>query len=94
LRSLAHVGDIRQCGFMVGIELVQDRQTRGSYPLELRVGHLVAKSCRAQGLLLRPLGNILVLVPPLSTRPRELTKMVAILHRAIVETTEGPNTPL
>jgi adenosylmethionine-8-amino-7-oxononanoate aminotransferase len=92
LRSLAHVGDIRQCGFMVGIELVQNRQTRGSYPLELRVGHRVAKACRARGLLLRPLGNILVLVPPLSTRPRELTRMVAILHRAIVETTEGPNT--
>lgn len=89
LRSLAHVGDIRQCGFMVGIELVPDRQTRSPYPLELRVGHLVAKACRARGLLLRPLGNILVLVPPLSTRPRELTRMVAILHRAILETTEG-----
>jgi adenosylmethionine-8-amino-7-oxononanoate aminotransferase len=89
LRSLVHVGDIRQCGFMVGIELVQDRRTRNPYPPELRMGHLVAKACRASGLLLRPLGNVLVLVPPLSTRPRELTRMVAILERAIIATTEG-----
>ncbi|MBA2486509.1 MAG: adenosylmethionine--8-amino-7-oxononanoate transaminase [Nitrospira sp.] len=88
LASLPHVGDIRQCGFMVGIELVQDRQTRSPYTLERRVGYRVAQICRAQGLLLRPLGNILALVPPLSTRPRELTKMIAILHRAIIETTE------
>ncbi len=88
LVSLTHVGDIRQCGFMVGIELVQDRQTRSPYPLELRIGHRVAQACRAAGLLLRPLGNILVLVPSLSVRPRELTKMVAILHRAIVQATE------
>lgn len=94
LRTLTHVGDIRQCGFMVGIELVQDRQTRRPYPLELRIGHLVAKACRVGGLLLRPLGNILVLVPPLSTRPRELTRMVAILHQAIVETTERPDASL
>ncbi|MDP9131991.1 MAG: adenosylmethionine--8-amino-7-oxononanoate transaminase [Nitrospirota bacterium] len=88
LASLPHVGDIRQCGFMVGIELVQDRQTRSPYPLEQRVGYGVAQICRTQGLLLRPLGNILALVPPLSIRPRELTKMIAILHRAIIETTE------
>ena len=94
LASLTHVGDIRQCGFMVGIELVQDRATRSPYPLERRIGHLVALACRARGLLLRPLGNILALVPPLSIRPRELTKMVAILHRAIVETTEPRSTSL
>jgi adenosylmethionine-8-amino-7-oxononanoate aminotransferase len=88
LSSLDHVGDIRQCGLMVGIELVQDRMKRTPYPLELRIGHLVARDCRARGLLLRPLGNILVLVPPLSTSPRELTRMVAILHHAIAETTE------
>ncbi|MGZ8383137.1 MAG: adenosylmethionine--8-amino-7-oxononanoate transaminase [Nitrospira sp.] len=88
LAGLIHVGDIRQCGLMAGIELVQDRKTRRAYPLERRIGHHVAQACRADGLLLRPLGNILALVPPLSTRPGELTKMVAILHRAIVQTTE------
>ena len=88
LAELPHVGDIRQCGFMVGIELVQDRQTKTPYPLERRIGHRVAQACRLRGLLLRPLGNVMALVPPLSISPRELTTMIAILHSAIREITE------
>ena len=93
LSGLAHVGDIRQCGFMVGIELVQDRHTKTPFPLERRIGHRVAQACRLRGLLLRPLGNVIALVPPLSIKPHELTKMVAILHNAIRETTEPLNSP-
>ena len=88
LADLEHVGDIRQCGFMVGIELVDDRQTKRPYPLELRIGHRVANACRVRGLLLRPLGNVIALVPPLSINTQELTRMVAILNKAIRETTE------
>ena len=91
LSGLAHVGDIRQCGFMVGIELVQDRHTKTPFPLERRIGYRVAQVCRLRGLLLRPLGNVIALVPPLSIKPHELTKMVAILHSAIRETTEPLN---
>lgn len=93
LSGLAHVGDIRQCGFMVGIELVQDRYTKAPLPLERRIGHRVAQACRLRGLLLRPLGNVIALVPPLSIKPHELTKMVAILHSAIRETTESLTSP-
>ena len=88
LAELPHVGDIRQCGFMVGIELVQDRPTKTPYPLERRIGHRVAQACRLRGLLLRPLGNVMALVPPLSISDRELTTMIAILHSAIRGTTE------
>ena len=88
LAALPHVGDIRQCGFMVGIELVEDRATRRPYPPERRIGHLVTAACREQGLLLRPLGHILPLVPPLAIQPKQLTRMISILHKAIVETTE------
>lgn len=91
--ALSHVGDIRQCGLMVGIELVQDRMTRTPYPPDMRIGHRVAQACRRGGLLMRPLGNVIALVPPLSTSPRELTTMVAILHRAIVDITEGRTAP-
>ncbi|MGH7258635.1 MAG: adenosylmethionine--8-amino-7-oxononanoate transaminase [Nitrospiraceae bacterium] len=82
-----HVGDIRQRGFMVGIELVKDRASREPYPLEARVGHQVALESRRQGLLLRPLGNVLMLVPPLTTTSSELTRMVSILHRSIEKVT-------
>jgi adenosylmethionine---8-amino-7-oxononanoate aminotransferase len=87
LRQLPHVGDIRQQGFMVGIELVRDRSTREAYPLETRVGHRVAREAQKRGLLLRPLGHIIVLMPPLSVSANELTRMVAIVSRSIAAVT-------
>ncbi|MDE3041940.1 MAG: adenosylmethionine--8-amino-7-oxononanoate transaminase [Nitrospirota bacterium] len=90
LWQLPHVGDIRQLGFMAAIELVQDRARRNPYPLETRIGHRVTQEARRQGLLLRPLGHIMVLMPPLSTDASTLTRMVAILHRAIATVTASP----
>ncbi|HET9961778.1 MAG TPA: adenosylmethionine--8-amino-7-oxononanoate transaminase [Nitrospiraceae bacterium] len=89
LSDLPHVGDVRQCGLMVGIELVEDPVTRAPYPPERRIGHHVAMAARADGLLLRPLGHVLVLMPPLSVSPRELHRMVAILHHAIERVTSS-----
>jgi adenosylmethionine---8-amino-7-oxononanoate aminotransferase len=88
-----HVGDIRQRGFMAGLELVKDRVSREPYPLEARVGHQVALESRRQGLLLRPLGNVLMLVPPLITTSSELRRMVSILHRSIEKVTVTDRTP-
>lgn len=86
--ALPHVGDIRQRGFMVGIELVKDRVTKEAYPLESRIGHRVAMETRRRGLLIRPLGNVIVLMPPLSTTLGELGEMVAILRESITAVTE------
>jgi adenosylmethionine-8-amino-7-oxononanoate aminotransferase len=83
LKQLPHVGDIRQQGFIVAIELVEDKQTRKPYPLEERVGHKVAMEARNRGLLLRPIGNVIVLLPPLSTSLPELKRMVEILQASI-----------
>jgi adenosylmethionine---8-amino-7-oxononanoate aminotransferase len=87
--ALPHVGDVRQRGYMVGIELVQDRRTKAPYPLEDRIGHRVTMEARRRGLLLRPLGNVIVLMPPLTTSLAELTRMVTILRRAIEVVTEA-----
>ena len=81
--DLPHVGDIRQQGLMVGIELVRDKKTKEPYPLKARIGHRVAAAARNRGLLLRPLGNIIVLLPPLSVSRDELARMVEILHNSI-----------
>ena len=83
LGNLAHVGETRQRGFMVGIELVQDRRVKAPYPLERRMGHRVAMEARRRGLILRPLGNVIVLMPPLTVTTRELTQMVAIVRESI-----------
>jgi adenosylmethionine-8-amino-7-oxononanoate aminotransferase len=87
LLRLPHVGEIRQQGFMAGIELVRDRGTRQAYPLEARIGHRVAQEARTRGLLLRPLGHIIVLMPPLSVDLRTLARMVDILSRSIIAVT-------
>lgn len=88
LGQLQHVGNIRQQGFMAGIELVMDRDGKIPYPLTLRIGHRIAQVARRRGLLTRPLGNIMVLMPPLSTDDRTLARMVDILSSAIQTVTE------
>ncbi|HJR76624.1 MAG TPA: adenosylmethionine--8-amino-7-oxononanoate transaminase [Nitrospiraceae bacterium] len=89
MQTLEHVGNIRQIGFMVGIELVKDRMTREPYAPSERIGHYVSLEARRQGLLLRPLGHVLVLMPPLTTPLRDLDRMVSILHHAIRKVTEA-----
>jgi adenosylmethionine-8-amino-7-oxononanoate aminotransferase len=90
LWQLPHVGDIRQRGFMAAIELVEDKKTRKPYLLEARIGHKVAMETRSRGLLLRPIGNVIVLMPPLSTSLPELRRMVDILQASIETATLSP----
>jgi len=78
-----HVGEIRQCGFMVGIELVKNRTTREPYLLQQRIGHHVALETRRRGLLLRPIGNVIVLMPPLIASMNELSLTVDIIRTSI-----------
>ena len=83
LRKEAIVGDIRQIGFMVGIELIKDKKTKAPFPPTDRIGHLVARECQKKGLLIRPIGNVLVLLPPLCVNTKELKRMLAILEKSI-----------
>ncbi|MDH5457639.1 MAG: adenosylmethionine--8-amino-7-oxononanoate transaminase [Nitrospirota bacterium] len=77
------VGDIRQCGYMVGIELVQRQHTKDPFPVLHRIGHRVTLAARALGLLIRPIGNTIILMPPLSSTLEELKQMVDIIKVAI-----------
>ncbi|HXY62072.1 MAG TPA: adenosylmethionine--8-amino-7-oxononanoate transaminase, partial [Nitrospirota bacterium] len=86
--TLDHVGESRQRGFMVGIELVQDKSRKAPYPLESKMGIRVAMECRKNGLLIRPLGNVVVLMPPLSISMRELAEMLRIVHKSIRKVTK------
>jgi len=86
---LAHVGEVRRRGLMVGIELVQDRATRRPYAPAARVGQRVCEAVRRHGVILRPLGNVVVLMPPLALREAELELLVSATASAIREVTEG-----
>ncbi len=85
LRSISCVGDIRQRGFMVGIELVRERAAKKAFPFDWRVGALVCARARRYGVILRPLGDVIVLMPPLSMTTDELDTLVAVTERSILE---------
>ena len=69
------VGEIRQQGLMVGLELVRDRDTAAAFPAAERVGAAVCLRARDRGVLLRPLGDVVVIMPPLSIREGELAQI-------------------
>jgi adenosylmethionine-8-amino-7-oxononanoate aminotransferase len=85
---LAHVGDVRQWGLMVGIELVRDRATRHPYAAAERIGQRVMLDARRRGVIVRPLGNVVVLMPPLSISAAELDQLAGVIRDAIVAATE------
>jgi adenosylmethionine-8-amino-7-oxononanoate aminotransferase len=86
--ELKHVGDIRQIGFMVGIELVRNRDTKKPYPYGAKTGIKVIKEAREKGLVIRPLGDVIVLMPPLSISLKELGKLLEITYDSIKVVTE------
>ncbi|MBI2997712.1 MAG: adenosylmethionine--8-amino-7-oxononanoate transaminase [Deltaproteobacteria bacterium] len=86
---LAHVGDIRQWGFMAGIELVEDKATLKAYPSARRVGHQVIREARKRGVIVRPLGDVIVLMPPLTISDEEIKALVDVVYDCIRQVTES-----
>jgi adenosylmethionine-8-amino-7-oxononanoate aminotransferase len=88
VRPLAHAGDVRQWGLMVGIELVRDRAARTPCDPADRIGARVILEARKRGVILRPLGNVIVLMPPLSITADEIALLTAVTAEAIRQVTE------
>jgi lysine--8-amino-7-oxononanoate aminotransferase len=88
-RQLRHVGDIRQLGFMAGIELVEDKATKRPYDWKQRMGYRVTLKMRELGMLTRPLGDVVVFMPPLCSTESELQAMIGIMRDAIYAVTEN-----
>ena len=82
-----HVGSVRQCGFMAGIDVV--RADGSSYPWEEQTGPKVCFAARRHGLLTRPIRDTLVLMPPLCFTGDELERSVAGLRAALHEVCGG-----
>jgi adenosylmethionine-8-amino-7-oxononanoate aminotransferase len=90
LKDDPHVGDIRQRGLMAGIELVRDRETREPFPPGRRTGHRVILEARKRGVILRPLGDVLVLMPPLCIADEELEVLGRVTRESISRGTKEP----
>ena len=80
---LPHVGEARQAGMIGGIELVRHKDSREPYPWEERVGIRVCREARKHGLFLRPLGNVIVVFPPLSISLQELAILLDGIEASI-----------
>ena len=81
-----HVGDVRQAGFMAGIELVADKASGKPYPVAFRAGHRVF-AARRRGLWIRPLGDVVVLMAPLGIGGKDLDKMLSAVEDSVEEVT-------
>jgi len=86
--SLQHVGDVRNAGFMAGIELVKDKETKEPYDWAEKMGWRVAYSTRDRGVFIRPLGNVIVVMPPLTISGRNLRQLLKVIRESIIAVTE------
>ncbi len=80
IAGLGAVAEVRRCGLMTGIEL-------GGFPLAARMGHQVTIEARRRGAIVRPLGDVIILMPPLAISAGELRRLVEIVHAAIIAAT-------
>lgn len=83
IARLPHVGNVRQCGLIAAIELVRDKATNEPYPWEERRGIRVCDYARSEGVWLRPLGNELVIMPPLAITGEQLDRIATTVERGI-----------
>jgi len=85
LALLSHVLEIRRRGLMVGVELTRDRVNREPYAFEEAIGARVCMALRRHGVILRPLGPVIVMMPPLAITDGEIDRMVDATREAIIE---------
>ncbi len=88
ISQLPHVGDVRHRGLMAGIELVAERSEKTEYPPAKRIGQRVCEEARRRGLIIRPLSNVIVLMPPLAVTESELIEICTITRESIQKVTE------
>jgi adenosylmethionine-8-amino-7-oxononanoate aminotransferase len=89
LASHPHVLEVRQKGIMVGIELVRNRDTAEPFPAEMRMGHSVTLAARRRGVILRPLGDVVVLMPAPAMPPDLIQKLCRVAIDSIDEASRG-----
>lgn len=80
-----HVGDVRQWGMIAGVELVKNKKTRESYPYRQQIGTQVCMHARRYGVILRPLADTIVIMPPLVISAEHLDRLMMVVERCIDE---------
>jgi len=83
IKAMPHVGHVRQCGLLAGIELVRNEETKEPFPWPEKRGIRVCDHARTEGVLLRPLGNVVVIIPPPAISMAELDRICAAVENGI-----------
>ncbi len=86
--GLSHVGDARGIGLIAGVELVKEKDKKEPYPFHEQIGYRVCYRARERGLIIRPLGDVIVIMPPLSISEENLQRMLEIIRDSIRDVTE------
>ncbi|MDI6745451.1 MAG: adenosylmethionine--8-amino-7-oxononanoate transaminase [Thermodesulfovibrionales bacterium] len=87
MAKMSHIGDVRNKGLMAGVELVKDKNTKEPYTWQEKMGWKAAYHARENGVFLRPLGNVVVIMPPLSISIENLKQMLKVIKDAIIAVT-------
>ena len=87
--GLSHVGNVRNKGLMVGIELVKNKDTKEPYRPEDKIGWKVADLAMEDEVLIRPLGDVVVLMPPIGISKMDLKKLLNVTYSSIKKATES-----
>jgi len=77
------VGDTRQCGMMAGIELIEDKKNKKNFETTQQIGAKVCQLLRTKGVILRPLGDVIVIMPPLSIKKEQLEELLMVVDEGI-----------
>ncbi len=83
-----HVGEVRQTGMIVAIEMAKNGKTKEPYPWQQRRGRLVYRHALERGVILRPLGNVIYFMPPYVISPEEIEHLASIALESITLATE------
>ncbi|RZD15818.1 MAG: adenosylmethionine--8-amino-7-oxononanoate transaminase [Candidatus Acididesulfobacter guangdongensis] len=86
--GLEHVGEVRTIGLMAGIELVSDKKSKEPYPQKDKIGHKVILKARERGVIIRPLGDIIVVLPPLVIEKNEIDELLGVVYDSIKSVTQ------
>ena len=87
--ALEHVGEMRRCGMVTAIEMVRQRHGKVPYPWQQRKGLEVYRFALQRGVLLRPLGNVIYFMPPLTITTEELQQLLDVAWEGIRQVTEN-----
>ena len=85
------VGDVRGSHFMVAVENIANKETKEAFPDHIDIGHMIADACQKKGLIVRPVGHMNIMSPPLTLDKAQVDFLIETLKEATAEQAQIAN---